>query len=75
MVLHAPSQEATRMRRFLQELSREHKGEEATTPEAFGRLYLNCINYAGDNPDTEFAKAFLALDDEWKATLPHEEVE
>ena len=63
------------MRQFLQELSREHKGEEATTPEAFGLLYLNCINYAGDNPDTAFAKAFLALDDEWKATLPHEATE
>jgi hypothetical protein len=75
MVLHAPSQEAARMRQFLQELSREHEGEEATTPEAFGLLYLNCINYAGDNPDTEFAKAFLALDDEWKATSPHEETE
>jgi hypothetical protein len=74
-ILHAPSQEAARMRQFLQKLSREHMGDEATTPEAFGLLYLNCINYAGDNAGTEFAKAFLALDDEWRATLPHEKTD
>ncbi len=61
------------MRQFLQELSREHNGEEATTPEACGLLYLNCINYAGDNPDSEFARVFNALDNQWKATLPNEE--
>ena len=68
-VLSAPSVQAAQMREFLQGLSREHKGEDATTPEALGRLYLICINYAGDNPDSEFAKTFHALDDGWKATL------
>ena len=72
-VLHAPSEEAACMRQFLQELSREHNGKEATTPEAFGLLYLKSINYAGDNPDSEFAKVFHALDDQWKATSPNEE--
>lgn len=72
-LLRAPSPEAARMRQFLQKLSREQNGEEATTPETFGRLYLNCINYATENSDSEFAKVFHALDDQWKPTLPNEE--
>lgn len=72
-LLNGSSDDAGRMREFLQELSREHGGEEAATPDSLGLLYLNCVKWAVDKPDSEFAKAFCALDDEWKATLPNGE--
>ena len=65
------SDTAARMRDFLQELSREHKGEEATTPEAMGLLYLKIMEYAHDNPETEVGKTFRKLADEMPE--PHEE--
>lgn len=65
-LLSDSSEAAASLIRFLQDVSREHKGEEATTPEAIGMLYLNCINYAGDNLASEFTKVFHSLDDAWK---------
>jgi hypothetical protein len=71
------SSEGTRLREFLQAISRKFKGEDAATPGALGLVYMQCMKYAHDNADSEpqFAATLHALNDAWKTTMLNDDTE
>lgn len=69
-LLEDNSTEGQRLVQFLLEIHRSNPEHGAETSMALGRLWLSCLNFAKENPDSDIGKAFTVLNDAHTATRP-----
>ena len=69
-LLEVSSAEGRRLVQFLIEIHRSNAEHGPETSMVLGKLWLACISFAKENPDSDIAKEFTVLNDAYSPTKP-----
>jgi len=67
-LLEDASPEGQRLVRFLREFHRSNPEHAPETSMALGKLWMACVSFSNDNPNSDIAKEFTVLNDAYTAT-------